>query len=509
MSVGAAMDEQTRQRVRDLVFDEAAFVRLTLSPRPSLAGAHSGPLRTDASAGAEPPAWQRIVVRPVQLRGGRHLQFSYFDARRDVTKNFTGAAAERHLSSVLALPARAVSVQSTHQTLNIQVTKSGKAILHCLAAPTPPPAAAPPLSEAPLPAAPAMEAPLPAAPPLSELPPSAAPDLRHNRRKERPLPEDVPDRLLQGLGIMDQQGRVKPSMQGKFIQVNEFLKLLEHTGLGQPARRPADGPARRPADETAGRRAGVLPSAEGPLRLVDCASGSSYLSFVAHHYLNHVRGIPATLVGVDVNPALVAKGEARVREMGLEGIHFITSAIADYRPDATPDVVLALHACDTATDEALAQAVIWGAKVILAVPCCQHHLNEQVHAVRPFGPVLHHGILKERLADILTDSFRAQILRLAGYDTDVVEFVSTEHSGRNLLIRAVRRQTRQTRVAGARLAEDYAALKAFWGVTPYLEELLRRTAVPAADRPTSSGPTAAESPLLRSGTYFDTLLQRQ
>lgn len=486
MSLGAAMDEQTRQRVRDLVFDDAAFVRLTLTPRLGPAGAHLG---SNGGPGAEPPAWQRIVVRPVQLRGGRHLQFSYFDARRDVTKNFTGAAAERHLSSILALPARAVSVQSTHQTLNIQITRSGKAILHRLAAPAPLPSAAPPLPSATLPeAAPA------AAPPLSEPPGAArhgaAPDLRHNRRKERPLPEDVPDRLLQGLGIMDQQGRVKPSMQGKFIQVNEFLKLLEHTGIGQ---RGIGQPARR-----------ALPRAERPLRLVDCASGSSYLSFVAYHYLNHVLGIPATLVGVDVNPELVAKGEAQARDLGLQGIHFVTSAIADYRPEATPDIVLALHACDTATDEALAQALIWGAEVILAVPCCQHHLNEQVHAVRPFDPVLHHGILKQRLADILTDGFRAQILRLAGYDTDVVEFVSTEHSGRNLLIRAVRRQTQHTRLAGERLAEDYAALKAFWGVTPYLEELVRRTAGPATD-----DPPPGESPPLCSGAYFDNLLQRQ
>jgi hypothetical protein len=347
-------------------------------------------------------------------------------------------------------------VQSAHQTLNVQITKSGKAILHRL-----PPAGA---SATPLPAS-ENEPPdmgegesASKAPGEPEAPAEiSGPDLRHNRRKEHPLPEGVPDPLLQALEIMDPEGRVRPGMRGKFTQVNEFLKLLEHSG--------------------------ALETPEGrPLHLLDGASGSSYLSFAAYHYLNDVRHIPATLVGVDVNEKLVAKGNALAGELGYSGIRFVASSIAAYEGEPPPDVVLALHACDTATDEAIARGIAWGARAILAVPCCQHDLNQQlrrsgVPASQPFAPVLRHGILKERLADILTDAFRAHLLRLAGYDTDVVEFVSTEHSGRNLMIRAVRRPG--THVTDARvdrqrqsLAADYDALKALWGVTPFLETLL-------------------------------------
>jgi hypothetical protein len=420
------MDAETKQALRDLVQDEDRFLRLTLNTD------QRGP--APARAEGQEGTWRRVVVRPVEVRGRRHLQFSYFDARRDVTKNYAGPEASRRLDALLALPARAVSVQSTHQTLNVQITKSGKAILHRLAGPSGPQAGGA--------GAPATGAP--------------GPDLRHNRPKEHPLPEGTPDPLLQALGIMDEQGRVRPAMRGKFTQVNEFLKLLEHSGALEA---PEDG----------------------PLRLVDCASGSSYLSFAAYHYLNDVRGVPATLVGVDVNAALVAKSDGLARDLGYDGIRFVASSIAAYVPETPPHVVLALHACDTATDEALAQGVTWGARAILAVPCCQHALNEHLGRPAPFGPVLHHGILKERLADILTDALRAQRLRLAGYDTDVVEFVSTEHSARNLMIRAVRRSPAAAGDSRAarqhrRLAEDYEALKGYWGVTPHLDRLLGPTA---------------------------------
>ena len=206
-----AMDEQTRHTVRDLVLDEDRFRRLTLNTGRQTA----------------PDAWRRVVVRPVQLRGRRHLQFSYFDARQDVTKNYAGPAATRRLEELLHLPARAISVQSAHQTLNVQITKSGKAILHRL----------PPERRHPSPfnreratrhrrgGDREQDPGEPEAP--AEI---SGPDLRHNRRKEHPLPEGVPDPLLQALEIMDAEGRVRSGMRGKFTQVNEFLKLLEHSG---------------------------------------------------------------------------------------------------------------------------------------------------------------------------------------------------------------------------------------------------------------------------------------
>jgi SAM-dependent methyltransferase len=205
-----------------------------------------------------------------------------------------------------------------------------------------------------------------------------------------------------------------------------------------------------------------------PIRILDCGCGSAHLSFALYHYLNHLRGIPAALEGVDVNAALMDKGNALSRELGAGDACFFARPIIEHQPEMPPDLVIALHACDTATDEALALGIRCGAKVIMAAPCCHHDLNTQLETRAPFQPITRHGILKERLADILTDSLRALILRMAGYKTDVIEFVSSEHTGRNLMIRAVKKLP----AGDAAFAEEYAALKGFWGVTPYLETLL-------------------------------------
>jgi SAM-dependent methyltransferase len=234
-------------------------------------------------------------------------------------------------------------------------------------------------------------------------------------------------------------------MADKFAQINEFLKLLDHTG----------------ALETIPTR---------PIRILDAGCGSSYLSFAVYHYLNQVRGIPATLTGVDHNRKLIDKSNRLAAELGYQDMHFEAAPLAGYRPADAPDILLALHACDTATDDALALGIRQRAGLIMAVPCCHHHLHAQLGSAEPFGPVLQHGILRKRFADILTDSFRAQLLRLCGYRTDAVEFVSSEHTDRNLLLRAVRRDT----APDTRVLEEYDALAQYWSVTPYLETLLRR-----------------------------------
>jgi hypothetical protein len=139
-------------------------------------------------------------------------------------------------------------------------------------------------------------------------------------------------------------------------------------------------------------------------------------------------------------------------------------------PQAAPDIVLALHACDTATDEAITQGIRWQSRMILCAPCCHHNLNRQLQAVEPFNPVMRHGILKQRMADILTDTFRALALCILGYKTDVIEFISAEHTDKNLMIRAVKRD--YTGKDRARYIQEYLGLKRFWSVTPYIETLL-------------------------------------
>ncbi|KXZ51506.1 hypothetical protein GPECTOR_12g469 [Gonium pectorale] len=395
-----------------------------------------------------------------------------------------------------------VLLRTAAQDLTVQVTKRGKGILHRAAR----------QGRAPL------------------VRPEEA--LSHDRRKDTPIPADAPHPFLQRIGFQTENGKIRATMQDKFSQVNDFLKLLGHTGIVRELMRGPGGaggadaaaggtedapaapaasaePAALAEPSTSGRSStSALPRA--PLQILDCGCGSSHLSFGTFHYLNHVLGVAAELTGVDVNAGLMAKGNQTAAQLGLEGaVRFVTSPIGDYSPPVRPDIVLALHACDTATDDALALAVKQSAPLIMAVPCCHAALHKQLSgqppsARPPWAPLLRHGILKQRQLDLLTDSLRAALLRVAGYRTDVVEFVSTEHTPRNLLIRAVRpagasgagngpvedaeegdgpRSTvdhgdgasRRQRLAAAR---EYIELRDYWRVTPKLEVLLREEVGP-------------------------------
>jgi SAM-dependent methyltransferase len=387
------MTEAYKEQIKHIALDEEKFMRLTMKGRPR-----------DSAV-----PWRQVIVRPVLIKNDRHLQFSYFTEKQDITRNYRGSQASEKLDEILALPFNAISVQSTEQNLHVQITKKGKAIVHREKAPVSNP----------------------------------EPNLAHDLSKKLPLPADRPDPFLQAVGIMDEQGRIRPSMHGKFSQVNEFLKLLEHTNE-------------------------LDKFEKSPVNILDCGCGSAYLSFAAYHYLNDVRGIPARLMGIDVNETLIKKDNAESEQLGYADACFQRSSIIDYEPEVPPDIVLALHACDTATDEAIAQGIRRQSRLVLCAPCCHHQLQEQLQTVELFEPVFRHGILKQRMGDILTDAFRALILRIMGYKTDVVEFVSPEHTDKNLMIRAVKRGQQDT----AQFIQEYLDLKHYWGVTPYLETLL-------------------------------------
>lgn len=385
------MTDDYRAQIKHAVLNDDSFIQMTLKGKMS-----------------ERLPWRMVTARPVLLKDQRHVQFSHFNAKQDITQNYAGVQAETHLDELLALPFSSIHLKTRDEDLNLQITKKGKAILHRSAA--------------------------------SE---HRQADLSHDNSKALPIPPDPDDSFLQQIGIMTSGGRVRADMQDKFAQINHFLTLLDHTG------------ALEQFDHS-------------PVQVLDCGCGSAHLSFGVYHYLNHIRHIPAALDGIDVNAKLMAKSNATREAMGLTDACFYPSAIIDYQPQTAPDILIALHACDTATDEALALGVRHGAGIMMAAPCCHHDLNQQLAAREPFQPVMRHGILKERLADILTDSFRALILRIMGYKTDVIEFISSEHTGRNLMIRAVRRGT----PGEAAFVQEYNDLKAFWGVTPYLETLL-------------------------------------
>ncbi len=359
-----------------------------------------------------PTEWVRVVLRPIELRGQPHLQFSYFDGKKDFAKNFTRPEAEAPLAELLLLGYAGIHLETAREEIDIRTTKKGKVFVG-----------------------------------RKQTKERAALAEPHNRVKDVPLPEGRADKLLHVMGIATADGRVRPTMRAKFAQINEFLKHLTHT-----------------LDDAGLRSLGR------PLEILDCGCGSSYLTLAAHHYLNDVLAIPARIIGVDVNDELIRKSTERAEKLGTVGLNFACGRIGSL--DAKPDIVLALHACDTATDDAIAQTILSGAKLLLSVPCCHHHLNDTIRSEGPatmLRPILRHGILQQRTADLVTDAFRALVLRIMGYRTEVVEFVSPEHTARNLMIRAI---------AGLPVGEpafvnEYREMKRFWNVTPYLETLLR------------------------------------
>jgi SAM-dependent methyltransferase len=275
----------------------------------------------------------------------------------------------------------------------------------------------------------------------------------HDRDKTRLLAEDDP--LLVALGISTATGQIKASRRDKYRQVEELVRLLDST-------------------LTEALSAGHLrtPTADDPLRVVDLGCGNAYLTFAAQRLLAGIRGLPVVLVGVDSKEQSRRHNVQVATELGLspDQAWFVVGAIDQVVLDPPPDVVLALHACDTATDDALARAVQWQASVVLAAPCCHHDLAAQLRrspVPSPYQALTRDGILRERFADTLTDALRSVLLRDAGYRVEVVEFVDSAHTPRNTLLRAVRTGHRP---AAAR--EEYAALAAGWGVRPRLAELL-------------------------------------
>jgi protein-L-isoaspartate O-methyltransferase len=268
-------------------------------------------------------------------------------------------------------------------------------------------------------------------------PPTAKPvELAHDRRKRRLLAEGKPAPFLVELGVMTPEGRVRRQRYDKFRQINRFLELVDD----------------------------VLP--RRPQRIVDFGSGKSYLTFALYHLLAVERGLDVEVVGLDLKEDVIARCRALATTLGYERIRFEVGDIALFTGEPA-DVVVSLHACDTATDAALERAVRWGTEVILAVPCCQHELYGQVRA-DDLAPLLSHGILRARFAALATDAARAQLLETVGYEAQVVEFVDLEHTAKNVLIRATRRRDEVDGNAFRR----YLAFKERLGIDPALERLL-------------------------------------
>jgi SAM-dependent methyltransferase len=390
-------------RVRAAILDDETLVRAVGSGR---------------RRGARPP-WRRVELRYVDLKAGRRLQVTaYDDAQAHTSNHAVGDTSRTAVDDLLDQPFGNWHVDTATETHQLRVTKKGEAVVHTSARRADP----------------------------AEL-------LReHDRDKNRLLAEDDP--VFRALGLSDHQGRMKPSRQSKYRQVEEFLRIL-------------DASISDALDKGHLRR----PTLEQPLQIVDLGCGNAYLTFVTERYLTQVRELPVHLTGIDQREQSREHNQDIARELGVDAT-FVASSIEDAAPLAPPDVVLALHACDTATDDALARAIEWSTPLILAAPCCHHDIAAQLRTTptpAPYAMLTRHGILRERFADTLTDGLRASLLRLRGYRVDVMQFVGSQHTPRNTLLRAVRTGTP---VTGGSARQEYDELVATWGVRPRLGELL-------------------------------------
>ena len=364
--------------------------------------------------------WRRVEVRPVDLRAGRHLQVTSFDQTQAHARNVgAGAPAVRLVDELLGTGFTSWHVQTRSTTLQLRVTKRGEGQLH--------------------------ESAPPARPPTGDARP-------HDRAKERVL--DPADAWLVAVGISDERGRIKPSRRDKHRQVEEFCRQLATV-----------------VDDALATGLLRTPTVDSPLRVADLGCGNAYLTFAAYRWLTQERGLPLAMTGVDVKQQARRRNTELAEVLLTTGLRFVDGDISSVPLDPAPEVVLALHACDTATDDALARAVRWRSPLVLAAPCCHHHLQAQLRrqpAPAPYGLLTRHGILRERLADTLTDALRAALLRLHGYRVEVVDFVDSRHTPRNSLLRAVRTGS----TGSADTLADYGRLVGEWQVRSRLEELI-------------------------------------
>ena len=266
----------------------------------------------------------------------------------------------------------------------------------------------------------------------------------HNRSKKYILQEGMKVPFLQDIGVMTQDGKIVRTRFDKFRQINRFLEFIED----------------------------ILPQLDKDreITILDFGCGKSYLTFAMYYYLHELKQYDIRIIGLDLKSEVIAHCNALSKEYGYEKLTFLEGDIADYEGVNEVDMVVTLHACDTATDYALAKAVGWNAKVILSVPCCQHELNSQIEN-EVLAPIMKYGLLKERFAALVTDGLRAEYLESMGYDTQVLEFIDMEHTPKNILLRAVKSKEKHIKKE-KQCKEQIQVCEEFLHASPTLGRLL-------------------------------------
>ena len=367
----------------------------------------------------------RISMRPVLIGGERRFQAEMVDDGQTRVKNFDANGAAEGLEEIIAQKgARDLHLITAKGDLHVRVTRKG----HVMATRS---------AE--------MDRPAKVMP--------------HDRVKNTPLTSFDSAALLRVIGLADGDGKIRASMRGKYDQVNEFLKVIEDVVKNEEERAKSE-----------------------EFTVVDCGCGKAYLTLALYFFLTQTLKFPKVrVIGVDRREDVVAAARKMARQLDVAGqVQFVAADLATFdvrqaTADSLPprvDMTISLHACDTATDEALAKGVEWKSRYIVSAPCCQHELQKTLGQtgadVSAFAGVLRHGILRERLCDILTDAFRAMILRILGFKTQVVEFVSPDATARNILLRA----EYGVKPGQGGAVSDYLNLRDWWRVTPWLETRL-------------------------------------
>lgn len=270
--------------------------------------------------------------------------------------------------------------------------------------------------------------------------------LAHNRKKKYILEEGIPVPFLVDLGVQTKEGKIVHARYDKFRQINRFLEFIED----------------------------ILPtlSKKRTLHIIDFGCGKSYLTFAMYYYLHDLKAYDVEILGLDLKEDVIGHCNRLSREYGYEKLRFMKGDIAEYEGQASVDMVVTLHACDTATDYAIAKAIAWNASVILSVPCCQHEVNRQIQN-EELSSVFKYGVVKERISALITDALRAEMLESEGYEADILEFIDMEHTPKNLLIRAVKRAHADSHRED-QIERKIKQTTEFLHITPTLQELLRR-----------------------------------
>ena len=374
--------------------------------------------------GAE-PGLQRVVVRPLRLRGQDCLSFVYSHATRDITKNLGLPEGLEHIQGLLGASFRNAHLHTPQGETQLVLSKKGKGHVSAHAS----------THGSTHPSTPAPQHSAPAAP------------ATHDREKQRWIDIDRP--FLVALGVTNAQHQLVPAMARKWKQINKFVEIFAHALDASP-----------------------LATAQ-QLHVVDFGAGKGYLTFALHDWLRHRRGMAAEVRGIELRADLVLQGNQHIAGLQLQGLRMQQGDVRDGNAEPM-DVMIALHACDTATDHAIHLGLQAGAQIILCSPCCHKQLRPQLLSPHPLRSVFQHGIHAEQQVEMVTDSLRALLLQAQGYDTQVFEFVALEHTRKNKMILAVKRGSPLPASARDAALAQVAELKQYFGVkSQCLETLLQ------------------------------------